>query len=615
MSQATTVTESPAVGRSSFPSPYELAAPAGAEGWQDLYAYNLVFQQNRRDVEERKFWFCDSQHWPTVTKPFETIGFEFAVGCLGQYNARQLLIPTANGIEYRIHNGYVFMSPVAVDPEHIEARVPQFMQRAGHYFQNWENLLENWHVKLKGTIAELEALDFSALPDVIPVDDVLSGKGVGPASELLENYDRLITLAYRAWQYHFEFLNLGYVAYLDLFMFCKEVFPRISDLAIATMVQGVDMELFRPDDELKKLAKIAVRDDLVSLFADVSDAEATLAAIGAHPAGAEFISTWQDAQDPWFNFTTGNGFYAHDEYWRDNPSQPLAFVKGYIDRLLSGADIDRHVDELVAERDRITEEYAELLSGETLETFRGKLGLARTVYPYVENHNFYIEHWTMGVFWRKARQLSAVLHGAGFWTQPQDMFYLRRDEVREALFDYVNGWMVGAPAIGPDYWPDEVERRRGIVAALQTERPQPALNTPPAVITEPFTLMLWGITDDQIANWLGKGDVPEGTLKGMAASPGVAEGPARVISSAEQLSEVQDGEILVAPVTAPSWGPIFGKIRATVTDIGGMMSHAAIVCREYGMPAVTGTGTASVEIRTGMRVRVDGHHGTVTILD
>lgn len=615
MSQATTVTESPATGRGSFPSPYDLAAPAGAEGWQDLYAYNLVFQQNRRDVEERKFWFCDSQHWPTVTKPFETIGFEFAVGCLGQYNARQLLIPTANGIEYRIHNGYVFMSPVAVDPEHIEARVPQFMQRAGHYFQNWESLLENWHVKLKGTIAELEALEFAALPDVIPVEDVLSGKGVGPASELLENYDRLITLAYRAWQYHFEFLNLGYVAYLDLFMFCKEVFPRISDLAIATMVQGVDMELFRPDDELKKLAKIAVQNDLVHLFSDVSDAEATLAAIGAHPAGAEFIATWEDAQDPWFNFTTGNGFYAHDEYWRDNPSQPLAFVKGYIDRLLSGADIDRHVDELVAERDRITDEYAELLSGETLETFRGKLGLARTVYPYVENHNFYIEHWTMGVFWRKARKLSAVLHGAGFWTQPLDMFYLRRDEVREALFDYVNGWMVGAPAIGPDYWPGEIERRRGIVAALQTERPQPALNTPPAVITEPFTLMLWGITDDQIANWLGKGDVPAGTLKGMAASPGIAEGPARVISSADQLSEVQDGEILIAPVTAPSWGPIFGKIRATVTDIGGMMSHAAIVCREYGMPAVTGTGTASVEIRTGMRVRVDGHHGTVTILD
>jgi len=615
MSESTAVATATTTARNSFPSPYEQAPPAGAEGWKDLYAYNLVFQDNLREVEEAKFWFCDSQHWPTVTKPFETIGFEFAVGCLGQYNARQLLIPTANGIEYRIHNGYVFMSPVAVDPEHIEARVPEFMKRAGHYFENWDSLLENWHRKLRTTIAEIEALDFSALPDAIPVEDVLSGKGTGPGTEFLQNYDSLISLAYRAWQYHFEFLNLGYVAYLDLFMFCKEMFPRISDLAIATMVQGVDMELFRPDDELKKLAKIAVRDGLTGLFDDTSDADATLVAIAAHPSGAAWTAAWEEAQNPWFNFTTGNGFYAHDQYWREVPAIPLAFIKGYIDRLQEGADIDRHVDELVAERDRVTAEYSELLDPEALATFNGKLGLARVVYPYVENHNFYIEHWTMGVFWRKARQLSAVLHDAGFWPEANDMFYLRRDEVREVLFDYVNGWMVGAPAIGPSYWPAEIDRRRGIVDALSTARPQPALNTPPAVITEPFTLMLWGITDDQIQNWLGKGDVPEGTLKGMAASPGTAEGRARVISTADELNEVQDGEILVAPVTSPSWGPIFGKIRATVTDIGGMMSHAAIVCREYGMPAVTGTGTASVEITTGQMLRVDGNSGTVTIID
>ena len=607
-----TVVEAPV--RRSFPSPYDQPAPTGAEGWKDLYAYNLVFQDSRRDVEESRFWFCDSQHWPTVTKPFETIGFEFAVGCLGQYNSRQLLIPTANGIDYRIHNGYVFMSPVPVAPEDIEARVPQFLQRAGHYFQNWDSLLENWHKKLRATIDELESLEFQALPAAIDVDDVLSGKGTGPATELLGDYDRLIALAYRAWQYHFEFLNLGYVAYLDLFMFCKEVFPRIPDQAIATMVQGVDMELFRPDDELKKLARIAVRDGLTDLFGDTSDGAATLASIDGHTAGAEFTKAWQEAQNPWFNFTTGNGFYAHDQYWRDVPSIPLAFIKSYIEQLQAGVDINRNVAELVAERDRITNEYAELLSGEQLETFQGKLGLARTVYPYVENHNFYIEHWTMGVFWRKARQLSAMLHEQGFWPGAQDMFYLRRDEVREALFDYVNAWMVGAPAIGPDYWPDEVARRRVIVDALSTARPQPALNAPPEVITEPFTLMLWGITDDQIKNWLGTDDVPDGTFKGMAASPGVAEGPARVIATADEIWQVKDGEILVAPVTAPSWGPIFGKIRATVTDIGGMMSHAAIVCREYGMPAVTGTGGASSQIHTGQMLRVDGNSGTVTIL-
>lgn len=101
----------------------------------------------------------------------------------------------------------------------------------------------------------------------------------------------------------------------------------------------------------------------------------------------------------------------------------------------------------------------------------------------------------------------------------------------------------------------------------------------------------------------------------MAASPGVVEGIARVIHSADQLGEVQQDEILVATITAPSWGPIFGRIKATVTDIGGMMSHAAIVCREYGLPAVTGTGSASTTIRTGQRIRVDGGTGRVEILD
>jgi pyruvate,water dikinase len=67
--------------------------------------------------------------------------------------------------------------------------------------------------------------------------------------------------------------------------------------------------------------------------------------------------------------------------------------------------------------------------------------------------------------------------------------------------------------------------------------------------------------------------------------------------------------------TSPAWAPIFSKIRATVTDVGGVMSHAAIVCREYGLPAVVGTGRATSEIRTGQMIRVDGTAGLVTLLD
>jgi pyruvate,water dikinase len=174
---------------------------------------------------------------------------------------------------------------------------------------------------------------------------------------------------------------------------------------------------------------------------------------------------------------------------------------------------------------------------------------------------------------------------------------------------------VGSDSVGPNYWPAEIERRAKIVAALQTQRPQPALNTPPAEITEPFTQMLWGITTEQVQQWLSDDDGDDGAIKGMAASPGVVEGRARVVYHADDLGQVQDGEILVATITAPSWGPVFGKIKATVTDIGGMMSHAAIVCREYGLPAVTGTGNGSTSIQTGQLVRVDGNSGRVEILE
>ncbi|GAB2803003.1 PEP-utilizing enzyme [Streptomyces chlorus] len=596
----------------SFPKPSEIEVPAGAQGWEKLYPYNLVF--DNAPGGDEKFWFCDSQHWPTVFKPFETIGGEFAVKCLGQYNTRHLLIPPANGIEFKIHLGYLYMSPVPVPEGEIAARVPEFERRAGHYFQNWDSLLEAWHSKVRATIDEMEELEFTALPDVVPFDDIVSGKAMDGSQVLMENYDRLIALLYRNWQYHFEFLNLGYLAYLDFFGFCKEVFPGIPDQAIAKMVQGVDMELFRPDDELKKLAVKAVEMRLQSAFADPDDVEGTLRAV-RDAGGEEWLAVYQAAQDPWFNFTVGNGFYGHDKYWLEHQEIPLGYIKDYIRRLDEGQDIMRPVAELIAEKERIVGEYSDLLQDDVREQFDAKRGLAATAYPYVENHNFYIEHWTMGVFWRKVRELAHVFTDAGFWADPADMLYLNRNEVRDAIFDLVTGWAVGAEPTGPHYWPAEIERRRGIIDALSTRRPQPALNTPPAQITEPFTMMLYGITTDQVQQWLAGEEGDDGAITGMAASPGVVEGVARLITSADQLGEVQDGEILVATITAPSWGPIFGKIKATVTDIGGMMSHAAIVCREYGLPAVTGTGSASTTIRTGQRIRVDGTAGRVEILE
>ncbi len=597
---------------SMFPSAYELDAPKGAEGWQELYPYYTRFQPSRRGEEDQKFWFCNSQHWPTPFRSFDTIMLDFAIKCLGQYNSRHLLIPPANGIDYRILNGYVYFSPVAVAPEDIEARVPMFMERAGHYFMNWDDLLAKWKVKVKGAIDDLNAIEFKALPETEELEIVTGGVGLDSTNPLFEGYEKAIELCYKIWQYHFEFLNLGYAAYLDFFSFVKEQFPSIPDQAIAKMVQGVDSELFRPDDELKKLAKLALELGVADALS-TGDADQALKAVAGVKGGDAWLAAWEKAKDPWFNFTSGNGFYSTDKYWIDHLDIPMGYVRDYIARLKDGDDITRPTEALLKERDRITSEYRDMMDEEAQDAFDAKLGLARTVFPYVEDHNFYIEHWALGTFWRKMRELSALLSDQGFWPEADGMFYLSRTEVRDVLWDYAQAWAIGTEIHGGDIWPAEIERRAGILKALQSEPPIPALNNPPDVITEPFTIMLWGITSEAVESWVAADDAGD-ELRGMAGSPGVVEGIARVLRSPDELSELKKGEILVTPVTAPSWAPVFGKISAAVTDIGGMMSHAAIVCREYGLPAVTGTGKASAKIKTGMRVRVDGNKGTVEII-
>src|SRR6185437_7299184 len=102
-------------------------------------------------------------------------------------------------------------------------------------------------------------------------------------------------------------------------------------------------------------------------------------------------------------------------------------------------------------------------------------------------------------------------------------------------------------------------------------------------------------------------------LRGMPASPGRATGPVRVVRGPEDFGRFQPGEVLVAQVTAPAWTPLFGLAVAVVTDGGSLAAHASLVAREYGIPAVVGTGDATHRIDDGQRVTVDGTKGTVTL--
>jgi pyruvate,water dikinase len=104
-------------------------------------------------------------------------------------------------------------------------------------------------------------------------------------------------------------------------------------------------------------------------------------------------------------------------------------------------------------------------------------------------------------------------------------------------------------------------------------------------------------------------------LTGLAGSAGRVTAVARVLAGPEDFGRLQPGEVLVANITTPAWTSLFVRAAGVVTDIGGPLSHSSIVAREYGIPAVLGTGVGTKRIRTGQRVTVDGDAGTVTLHD
>ena len=102
-------------------------------------------------------------------------------------------------------------------------------------------------------------------------------------------------------------------------------------------------------------------------------------------------------------------------------------------------------------------------------------------------------------------------------------------------------------------------------------------------------------------------------LEGFAVSPGRVSGVAIVVLSPADFDKMQPDSILVCPTTTPAWTPLFAQAIGLVTDIGGILAHGSIVAREYGIPAVLGTGNGTERIATGQRITVDGDRGIVTI--
>jgi pyruvate,water dikinase len=193
---------------------------------------------------------------------------------------------------------------------------------------------------------------------------------------------------------------------------------------------------------------------------------------------------------------------------------------------------------------------------------------------------------------RAVLRLGAGLVDIEALEEPTQVFFLTRAELLGALSTESHGGLAPLAAERVSSW----ERQRRLV---------------PPLVLGVMPPMLASILKGAEEAIRGSAPALAGGLTGIPASPGRATGPARIIHGLEDFDRVESGDVLVAPVTAPAWTPLFERVAAVVTDTGGVAAHASIVAREYGLPAVVGVGSATATFRDGELLEVDGSAGVV----
>jgi pyruvate,water dikinase len=263
-----------------------------------------------------------------------------------------------------------------------------------------------------------------------------------------------------------------------------------------------------------------------------------------------------------------------------------------------GIDTPTRQAELGRERDALIQHTLSSLGPLRRWLFRKLLAWADAYGPCREEALFY-----MGAAWSTLRSLALELGqrlvAVGTLTKPDDVFYLDSGELAEACLARGNGW---------------ARHELGRTARERRELRESRKRLHPPGIIPPGSRWTLGPLDLSAFETQKRNAGDTDTLHGFAVSPGTATGVATVIRSPVEFGRMQPASILVCPTTTPAWTPLFAQALGLVTDIGGILAHGSIVAREYGIPAVLGTGNGTQRIVTGQRITVDGDAGTVTIL-
>jgi rifampicin phosphotransferase len=411
-------------------------------------------------------------------------------------------------------------------------------------------LAERWERELLPRVRALTGEIEAMRPEQPPPDDAVA---------VLE---RLRELVRETWTIHFLVVIPAQVAAELLHDAFVALHGDGDPLAAYRLLEGVEHE---PDLAVRRLAQLATELGVDDLVRDLAP-EHALTRLRASGPGRRFVHELDG-----YLLRFGGRSRWHELSLPREAEQPAMTLEAV--RLLLEAPAPPPRTEPEAVPHELSELHAQV----------------RPAYALKELHSYDIDYPSLLATRDALLGFGRRLAAEGLLDAPDDVWLLEFEELCAAV------------AGGGLELRDLVARRREELAEGLRRGPQPFLGELPEAAERHGAL----------EKFYGGGG---GALEGAGASPGIAEGTARVVAGPDDFGRVCAGDVLVTTTTTPAWTPLFGSLAALVTETGGILSHAAVVAREYGIPAVVGASGATAAIPDGARVRVDGASGAVVIL-
>jgi phosphohistidine swiveling domain-containing protein len=557
------------------------------------------------EVEKQFFWVYDDLHIPHPVSPmFFDIG-GWWLSC--DHMFRRFGTPFAVDWLAKNVNGYVYTTAIPADPSlRIEgteysssytARVPRDASFAsgmgkyldtvlpvyGRHFADW------WRDRL---VPEMQR-NFEYLEAKL---DEAGGMTLPELATLLED---AIDIHDRHWKIHWMLNFAQLSATLNLRAVMEKVRGKVDEELLGRLQNSASDRNWDSIEALWRM-KNEVRDDAelrAAFEAGGKDAHAIADALRATDRGRRFI---RERIEPYQREFGWHAVWSHEFIFptvREEMEPVLDLIRDYLE---SDYDYPTAIEAMRKDIEAASREILEGLEGEALDEMRAANEINLRMAPLTPDHHFYIDQGANAHVRLVLIAIGRKLVEEGRLEKPDDVLFLRYNELR---------MLIGDPA-ALDARALVAERRAQRERSKQL-RPRNWIGTvTPSQLAFPY-LVNWGYPE----RFYQEHGADGGPITGIAGSPGVVEGTARVVMTIDEFDEVTDGDILVCQMTNPAWVVLFTKIAGLVTDTGGTTSHPAVLSREFGIPAVVGTSVATHRIATGDRIRVDGSGGVVEVLE